>query len=105
MGATVDFANDMVDNLHDNNGAFSQDGEVFRLNGAYDNNAATKSGPVNRINGAYDNNAVSDSGDVRRVNGVVFEVPTLRPKHANLLQESDREVATTAPARNTALFL
>jgi len=64
--------NDMSDSLHDNNGAYSDKGDVKRINGAYDNNAESESGNVIRANGVMDNNAQSETGDVTRSNGVLL---------------------------------
>eukprot|EP00931_Biecheleriopsis_adriatica_P098177 TRINITY_DN720_c0_g1_i3.p1 TRINITY_DN720_c0_g1~~TRINITY_DN720_c0_g1_i3.p1 ORF type:complete len:453 (+),score=94.59 TRINITY_DN720_c0_g1_i3:183-1541(+) len=64
--------NDMSDSLHDNSGAYSDKGDVKRINGAYDNNAESESGNVIRVNGVMDNNAQSETGDVTRSNGVLL---------------------------------
>jgi len=64
VDAGVKFGNDMSNILHDNNGAFSEEGAVARINGAYDNNAVSKGGDVERANGWYGNNAISKNGDV-----------------------------------------
>jgi len=64
--------NDMSSSLTHNNGAFSEKGDVKRINGAYDNNAESQSGNVIRANGVMDNNAQSETGDVTRSNGVLL---------------------------------
>ncbi|CAE7040558.1 unnamed protein product [Symbiodinium natans] len=70
--AGVKFDNDMSNTLYNNNGAYSTDGDVKRINGAYDNNAESKHGHVTRANGLMDNNAIGyGDGDVFRQHGLL----------------------------------
>jgi len=85
--AGVKFDNDMSRTLYNNNNAYSKDGDVRRINGAYDNNAESKDGHVVRANGAMDNNAMNKgSGDLLRQNGLYLNSPgglgTSLVKHA-----------------------
>eukprot|EP00931_Biecheleriopsis_adriatica_P033476 TRINITY_DN1942_c0_g1_i1.p1 TRINITY_DN1942_c0_g1~~TRINITY_DN1942_c0_g1_i1.p1 ORF type:complete len:500 (-),score=80.63 TRINITY_DN1942_c0_g1_i1:148-1470(-) len=66
--------NSMAGTMHHNNIARSTHGDVWRFNGAYDNNAISQKGSVLRANGAYDNNARTNDGSVLRNNGAMEDL-------------------------------
>ena len=65
----IEVINNMKGSLHNNNGAYSESGNVYRQNGVADFTNALR----------HNNNAVSTDGDVFRQNGIISSSNTPQP--------------------------